>query len=544
MAFNPKSRAQLYAEASAQVLAFAPITSSELGEVVDNVIFATTDQTYEAYVEMTNSLARLNLDSTTGSDLDLVASEYPDLEPRFQATQATGTAVIRDPAITKIATSIAPGGANQGNPYLNIVDASALPDSGSVLVGERGSQVFEIFNYDSKSGNQLISSTDTIDFDHGSTEPVVKTTVGDRVFTQTLTVTTEATPTSPAKTYTSQGSLYIYDGEQEGSVGIVADASGPEGNTPSKTIKRFIGNPPFSLAEVSNPAPLDNGLAREKDGDLRARIRAERQALSSANIDAVNAVLFKASYKGQKVKFTQLIEEPEPYLPSLAYVDDGSGLIATFRQWDQPIILVDVAVGGERRFFIPSDYRPMVTTDAENEAYVFGNITVKLNGAALTQGKDPGQYRVHPDRGIIRLNTPLNPGDHLEITSIRHFTGLVQETSWKAYGKREDRVNYKGILALGSWLQVRTPATQFVSVQGNLILDGSRSVTDVVNEIKQNMLSYVNNLGIGNTVVKNRLVALGFVKGVKGFTLQSPIADVIIPDGTLARSTVDNITIS
>jgi phage-related baseplate assembly protein len=65
-----------------------------------------------------------------------------------------------------------------------------------------------------------------------------------------------------------------------------------------------------------------------------------------------------------------------------------------------------------------------------------------------------------------------------------------------------------------------------------------------VNDAKQNILSYINNLGIGNTVVRNRIIALAFVSGVKDFTLLLPVGDVIIPDGTLARSTVSNIVIS
>ena len=544
MAFNPKGRAQLYAEATSQVLALAPITSTELGEVSDNILFATTDQIYDAYVEMQLSLAKLKLDTTSGNDLDEKGSEFPDLEPRYKATKASGVATVRDPAITKIATVVALGGANAGNNFLNVVDASDLPNSGSVLIGTRGQPGFEKFDYDSKTGNILQSSTDLIEFDHGSNESVVKTTIGDRVFNQTLSLTTDATASTPAKLYTSTGILTIYDGEQEADIPIAANVAGLEGNTASKTINRFIGNPPFPLAQVTNLAAIENGLAREKDPDYRARIRAEQQALSTGNIDAIVAAAMKADFKGQKVKFVQNIEEAAPNIPALVYIDDGSGLIASFRTYTSPIILVDSALGGERRFYVPSDFRPIVTTDAENEQYQFANITVQLNGVALQQGFGAGKYLVHPDRGVIRLGTALNPGDHLEITSIRHFTGLVQEASWKIYGKREDRKNYKGAASQGTWIQVRTPQSQFISIQGNLILDGSRAPNDVVNEIKQNMLSYINNLGIGNTVVRNRLIALAFVKGVRGFTLMNPISDTIIPDGTLAKTTVDNISIS
>lgn len=427
---------------------------------------------------------------------------------------------------------------------LNTGTGAAFGTSGSVLVGVRGSSVFETFQYDGRTGDQLTSTVDTIAFDHGSGEPVVKTTVGDRIFPGPYVVATEATPEVPTKTYTTIASLTIFDGEEEGTVDVRADTLGLDGNTPQGTVNRFIGTPPFAGAEVRNDVSFTNGQAREKDADLRSRIRQQRQALSTGNIDAVTSATFNANFQGQVVKFVQVVEDPDPTIPSLVYVDDGSGFTPTDRLYTTPIILVDSALGGEQRFFLPSDVRPIVTNDVENAAYVFGNISMELNGSPINQGTGAGEYQIQPDRGVIRLNTALNPGDHLEIVSIRHYTGLLQEVNFNLYGKREDRKNYPGIVALGSWVQGRVPAIQTVSVQGNLVFDGSRPVNDVVNAVKQNMLTYINNLGIGNTVVRNRLISLAFVKGVKDFTLLLPVSDVIIPDGTLARTTVGNITVS
>lgn len=548
-AFTPRQRTEIYNEISTEVLAFAPIVSTELGEVVDNIAFAVSDQIYEVYVEIQNALALLKLDNITGADLDAKASEYPDLPPRFGASRGTGVVQITDPSITKIANIIDTGGAQSGDAFLNVDDATDFPSSGSVLVGVRGSSVFETFTYDSKLGNQLASTTDTIDFDHGSSEPVVLTTVGDRVFPGPYQATTKATPETPAKTYTSTSALTIYDGEEVGVMSVQADKLGPDGNTPSNTIKSFVGTPPFNGALINNGAAIQNGSAKEKDADLRARIRQQIQALSSGNIDAVVSALLSADNNGQRVVFAQVIEDPDTTIPSLAYIDDGSGFVpseATLDEGsgDSPVVLVDSALGGERRFRIPPSLRPIVTTDAENITRVFSNVVIKLNGTALVQGDSPGQYRMHPDNGFIRLNTGLAPGDELKISYAKHFTGLVQQANWKIYGREDNRASYRGVVALGCWVQVRVPAVQFITVQGNLTLDGSRSINDVVTDARQNILNYINNLGIGNTAVHNRIIALGFVRGVKDFQLSLPIGDVIIPDGTLARSTVGNVTIS
>ncbi len=542
--FNPKQRTQMYAEISAQVLANAPLTSTELGEVSDNLIFGCSDQIYELYVEMENGISLLNLDSTTGTDLDAVVSEYPDMPPRFAASRATTVVTVGDPDITKIADEVDSGGSQQGDNFLNLDDASEMPTSGSVLVGVRGGTVFETFNYDGKTSNQLTSTIDTIDFDHGSGEPVVLTTVGDRVFPGPFQAATEPTANTATKTYSSTSSLTIYDGEETGSMSVRADQLGLIGNTPGGTINKFIGTPPFPGATVINEVRVSNGMAREKDPDLRARIRQQKQALSSANIDAVVAALFTANFEGQRVLFAQVVEDPDPNIPSYAYVDDGSGFVASTRTYTAGITLVDSALGSEKKFEIPSEFRPMTTLDAEDLTRVYASITLHKNGSPLTQGDGASEYRLNPYRGIIRLNTGLQPGDTLTIPSITHFTGLVQEANWRIYGKREDRANYKGIVGLGEWIRVLTPATQFVTVQGNVTLDGSRPINDVVNEIRQNIIDYIQTLGIAGTVVKNKLISLGFVPGVKDFQLILPVGDVIVPDGTLARSGLGNVTIS
>jgi len=541
-AFVPKQRTEIYAEITAQVLAFAPLTSTELGEVIDNIAFGIADQTYEVYVEIVNALALLKLDTTTGSDLDQVGSEYPDLAPRFSAVTATGQVQVSDPGITKISSTVAIGGANDGDTFLNIVDASLFPINGVVLIGTRGQPEYETWPYTGKSGNQLTSAT-PLAFDHGSGEDVIKTTVGDRSFLGPFSLSTIATAQLPSKSYVSTTPLNIYDGEEEGSMDISSATPGPDGNTPSNTILKFVGTKPFSAALVTNGAGLTNGIPREADSDFRSRIRQQRQALSTGNIDAVTSAIFNANNNGQVVKFVQVVEDPSPTLPSIAYIDDGSGFTPT-QATSTNIPIVPSALGGEKRFFIPSQYLPIVTNDVENAAYVFGNVVISKNAIPLTQGTGPGQYQINPNRGIFRLNDELAVGDVLQVDTITYYTGLIQQANYQLYGKREDRENFPGIVALGSWVTARAPAVQFVSIQGTLILDSSRSLNDVVVDIESQFLNYINNLGIGVTVVKNKLISLAFVPGVKGISLLLPVTDVIIPDGTLARTTAGNIVVS
>lgn len=542
-AFTPKQRNQIYAEISAQVLAFAPITSTQLGETSDNIIFGVSDQIYELYVQATNGLSLLNLNNITGTELDSYASDYPGLHPRYEANFATSRLTVTDPSITVHDTEIAAGGAQDGDTFLNVDDTTGFPPTGTLLIGVRGSVSYETWPYTSILGNQFISGT-PLAFDHGANEPVFLTTVGDRTFTGPYTVSTISSLNSPAVPYITTGTLIIYDGEASGDVNIRCQTPGIQGNTPANTIRQFVGSPPFAGAVCTNGTPVNNGRDRESDADLRSRIRQQVQALSSANEDAVYAALLETEFEGATIVFAQIVEDPNPSIPSLCYIDDGSGFIPDQFTTTDEIVLVDVADGGERRFRIPPDYRPVVANDSQNAAFVFPNVELKLNNVVINQGTAADEYEVNPDSGYIRLNTVLAPGDRLVISEITWYGGLVQNANWRVYGNEDDRENYPGIIALGAWAQVRVPTLQAVSVEGIITPDGSRGLAEIVNEVTQNILNYINGLGIANSVVRNKLISLGFVRGVKSFDVTIPAANVIIPDGVRARTTFGNISVS
>lgn len=542
--FTPRQRNDIYNELVAHMLAFTPITSSELGEVIDNLCFCLADQLYEAYIQMQNSLELVKLTTITGQDLDNVAAEYPNLIPRFAATNGSGLAQVTDPNVTKKYSAISTGGATHGNTFVNINDPSTFPASGFALIGTRGSSSFETFQYTSKSGFQLLSTLDTLTYDHGTGESVVLSTVGDRTFSGPFSLTTQATSLVPAKIYTSTTSLTIYDGEASGSMSIEASVAGLNGNTPSNTITTFVGSVPFPGATVTNSAKISNALADEADADFRERIRRERQALSSANIDAVTATLLGINFEGQIIDFVQVSEDADPTLPSLIYIDDGSGFIPPEGDITSPIVLEDIALGSETVFRIPMKYLPILTTSVENVSRVFSNITVQLNGVTLVQGDAANEYRVHPESGVVKLMTPLVSGDHLEITALKYYSGLISLANQYLYGDYSDRTNYPGVVGLGQWVQIRTPLSVFINITGNVTLDGTRSLDDVIADIKSQFLDYVNNAGIGVTILVNRLMSLAFVQGVKNFSITSPSADIIIPIGSLARTTTGSITIN
>lgn len=543
MPYQPKGRLEIYTDMATQVLFFSPVTSSELGDVVDNILSGVTDCIYECYFEQSQALALLSLDTITGTELDDIASDYPSLAPRFDATYANGNVIVTDPDITKVSSVMSSGGGFAGQLFLNIDDTSNFPASGTVLVGNRDDSNFEYITYTGKNSAQL-NPTSALTYDHALGEPVVLATVGDRVFPGPFSVKTRATTETKAKTYTSISPLNIYDGEEFGEMTVQAVEVGPAGNTPSNTIVDFVGIPPFPTAEVSNGTALVNGIGEEGDPDLRARIRQEKQALSTANVDAIYSILNNVNLNGQKVIFKQLVEDPNPVLPGIVFIDDGTAFTPAQESISVPIVLVDAAIGGEQFLRLERDVLPIVTTDLENSTRVFANITIEKNGTPLTQGDGAGQYRVQPDQGNIRLTTPLVANDNLQVTALTHYSGLIQEASKTIYGDRNDRETYPGKIGLGVWLQVKNAQIQYVSIEANAVFDGSRDRTETTSEIRNNWIGYVNSLGIGGSVVLAKLIYLGMVRGVQKITISLPTEDVIIPSGYLARLVDGNITLS
>jgi hypothetical protein len=533
----------MYLNIVTTIKAMAPLTSSELGDVLDNIAVAVADQMYVLYQEALNAIALINLETMTGDQLDKAASEYPDMLPRFQATYATAAQTVKDNAITKINTTISAGGAVAGQMFLNAASTASFPASGTLVVGVRGSINFEYVTYTNKSSLQF-SPTAVLAFDHAASEPIVLATVGDRTYAGPFTVATRASQGAAKKTYTSTTSLVIYDGESEGTMDIVATMKGTAGNTPSQTILDFIGTVPFTTATTYNGSALSNSREEETDIELRARIRRHRQSLSTGTIDAIYEQVYNVDNAGQRAVFAQIVEDPSPVLPSMLYIDDGAAFTPTTEDLVSPILLIDAAIGGEDHFFVPRANTPIVCTLGENAAYVFANITVEKNGVPMTQGVGASQYLINPDYGCIRLNSSLAVNDHLEITSIKYYTGLIALVNKGIYGDRDDRETYPGAVGLGGWVQIRNPSISYVNVVGNITLDGLRPQDEVVSEITQSILNYVNGLGIGNSVVASKILSLCFIRGVREASISSPAANIIISDGALARINAGNINIT
>jgi uncharacterized phage protein gp47/JayE len=541
--FVPKPLINIVNDIQNAIMALAPITSTKLGEVTNTISFAVADQIYELEYGQVKCLELLNDDTKTGTAIDNAVSEYPDMEPRYQATYATGIQTVRDLDVVKISTLVSSGGATSGTTYINANDTSSFPSSGILLVGNRDESNFEYINYTNKTGIRF-TPTDALVYDHASSEPIVLATVGDRVFSASFTVATSATSTEPKKTYRSTSSLTIYDGEQEGTMNIKADVADKIGNTPDSTIVNFIGTSPFLTAITYNSTAITNGTSIELDSELRSRLRQHRQSLSTANVDSILLSVNNVRDSDQKVMFSQLYETADRLLPALLYIDDGNAFIPTFVNLSTPIVLLDSAIGGEYDFQVPVDYRPLVTNDSENAAYIFGNITIELNGVPMVQGRSAGQYLIQPDSGTIRFMTPLVTTDHVEITVMRYYTGLFAAANKAIYGDRDDRENWPGSAGLGAWVQLRTPAIYYLSVVGNVIMDGTRVQSEVVTEINQNLMNYVNALGIGGTVIKSKLIALSHVDGVRSISISTPTDNVSILDGQLARLEIGNINIT
>lgn len=633
-AFNPRQRSQIYAEISAQILALAPITSTELGEVSDNLAFAVSDQDYELYVQMQNALALLNLNNITGSDLDTYGAQFPNLEPRYQNTTATTNETVTDPTFEVIQNEFSASVAS-GLTTIPVASTTGFPASGYLLLGSPGSSNYEKWQYTSKTGTTFVTTGSATQYSHAEFELVTLSTGGDRIFNGPYLVQTVASSSSASSQYQSTNSpaFTILDGYNTASMPVQCTQAGTSGNTTPNTITAWSGLAPLSLdgqtpLDITNGASVANGNAQESDPAFRARIRTEIQSLSSGNIDAIITAGTSANFNGTIVEFIQVIEPVAPqtdgnYGPAICYIDDGSG--TTYQEYSGatvayaiPIVLS--SLGGEFQFYVPTAYRPIPYTQSEAAAYVFSKISLYLNaavgygnasagsnqltnlsptsslsnglsivgpgipggttitgisgttvtmsanatsnqtgasfmfgGTLMIQGTPTTQpmanpallYQIQPDRCIIQLNTPLSANQSVVIGQIYTVGGLTQQVNYQIYGVRENRAQYPGQAALGTWIQSIGAQVQAILVTAIITPDGSQTLADIKIAITSNLMNYINSLGIAGTVSYNKVVALCFVSGVSDVQvlLNNSTGNIIVGNGQEPQIVSTGITV-
>jgi len=361
MTFVSRDWRTILSEMISYISSNSPLSDINPGSVIATISEATSLEDAEQYFQMLEIIRNYSLNTTSGSDLDNRASEY-NLE-REEAKKSSTYVVIGDSAFVKVTTSIYSGlpGPKSGDTIIYGDDRYNFPTSSTLIIG-RGTNNVETLSYSSIvefSNYVRFDLSSALANDHGTDETIILSQGGNRVVSAGNKVKVSENDISAEVTYTIQNDVTLLDGEDElEDVFIVADVAGVDGNAPAGLINEFISLP-FASASVINPDRVTNGKDRESDQELRDKIKLYTQSLSRGTENAIlgEIVGLEDEDTNTRVVSANIIQTNALGLPSIVYIDDGTGFEPTYNGTGFETVITE-ATGGEK--MLQSDVFPIV----------------------------------------------------------------------------------------------------------------------------------------------------------------------------------------
>lgn len=330
-------------------------------------------------------------------------------------------------------------------------------------------------------------------------------------------------------------------------VPAVAVTRGTRANVAANTIVSFANRIP-GVSAVTNPAAVTSGVNRESDESFIARKKAFVQAISRGTVTALETYAREVTTPdGSRVLFAKVVEGIDPTGTIDLYIDDGTGSAESFADTYilAPDLIVETAAGGERNLYTTE--RPI----RDDGSFVL-EIDTGSGFTTLTRGTD---YLLNAALGQIELlegpyPTGLGAGDDVRAT-YRYYDGLIQETQRVIDGDPGDSIRTPGVRPAGQKVVVRAAVPIAQNLTGSLAVQDGFDVTDVLEDVRTEIQTYINNLGIGENVIVAEIIARAMsVTGMRNFRVleltgsTAPVADQVILDNQVARITSVAIVLS
>ncbi len=164
--------------------------------------------------------------------------------------------------------------------------------------------------------------------------------------------------------------------------------------------------------------------------------------------------------------------------------------------------------------------------------------------ASLSSGSD-GYLQISGD--AVNTNTGLTFVE----TSVRgnqayaYYTGLTKVVHKTIYGDETDLASYPGVGAEGVRFQIKAPITIQVELVIGVTLSPGLSLSTVQNSIINQTISYVNSLGVGQSVILSNIVQtiLSGVAGIEDVMITFPTGNVQISANEIAKTNGTLITV-
>ena len=417
MALTLKSQRQIQTDILNAIISRIGLTDVNPGSVLDVLTQSMAQEDFNQYVQMSQIVRLVDLESTTGEDLENRAFEYG--LTRNPAVSATGQVNITRNNYTKIATTfvssgvLAPSigdGATADKPLL-INDASMFLDGSIVknnngvapkLIIGRGTSVEESVDISLLEPGSMVAqgvqpntgdvNTATfyrvflqapLKFNHSFTDEIVfvppspDNGSADVSIAAGTVVAAPATGTSSAINFEVTAATTLFAGEAVlANVDVRAIEVGANGNVGVGQISTID----LEGLGVTNVAAFSTGADIELDDSLRDRIRSSIQSLSRGTRQAIlNAIVGVVDPESSKRVVSANVILPQSLSEAVkVFIDDGTGFEPTFLPQAFETVVED-AVGTTR---LQLDFAPLVKAQIESalaEPY-------DLSAATTTQG--------------------------------------------------------------------------------------------------------------------------------------------------------------
>lgn len=594
MAFEPRVFDTILLDMIAHVQANTTLTDFTVGSVIRTILEAAALEDDEQYHQMVQLLDGYRLTKASGSDLDERVADYNIT--RLIAAPAITYVVIQNDSLVK---DVLTYDISITDTSATLDDSSEFPTSGypyTVRIGEGTAFVEDV----SVSNNNTTTNVLTI------TSPTYAHSSGERV-SEVPTLPSETTIASGTQVQvpaTGTASPIVFETVEKGtqvdgnyqSTRIMAKAlvDGSAGNVGSGKITQFTGSAPYTGASVTNVTNAAGGRDRETDVELRARAKAQLNALSKGTIRAIESTVkgTEDSATGQRVVSANLVEDFNTE-EHLLYIDDGTGFTPTkvnmARTTASAILTAptgNILVNSTSEF--PSSGYILLSPDdpslAELQAYT-SKTTTQLTLSGTTSNTHPsgalvilvdvlplaeeGQnyfrfsnwpilansYEVYDDSlGAYNLRTEgtdyfLNrtnaelqyegsglPAGAQVLGHYNYYTGLAALAQKVVTGDRLVPVNYPGVASAGIPIYVTTPIIRQVPITLSIAVDSGEDEEELKSQAQSVVETYIGGLLIGQNVILAEIIER--VMGITGVTnciLIDPTGDIVILENELPR---------
>ena len=370
MALTLKSSRQIQTDILNAIISRLGLTDVNPGSVLDLLTQAVAQEDFNQYVQMSQIVRLVDLNSISGEDLDNRAFEYG--LTRDVASAATGQVTLTRTGYEKVSTTFISAGVlapSRGDTVLNVNSTAGFDGIGGRVVIGRGLENEETIEIASVTvPGTIINLAAPLANDHTFTEEVTFVPAAaelggtDIVINAGETVTVPATGTNSAIDFEILNDTTLFAGEAElTNIDVRALEVGSQGNVGSGTISQTTING----ITVTNGSSFTTGTDLETDESLRDRIRSHIQSLSRGTREAVlNAIVGLVDPSTSKRVVSANVVLPQSNAESVdVYIDDGFGFEPSFSAQATETV-VDNASNGTSRLQL--DFAPLVKASIES----------------------------------------------------------------------------------------------------------------------------------------------------------------------------------